>query len=259
MQPKMKKASCWPHLAIIETSDPYPMRKAVAQQMAVTRVLVIEDDARVREVLEKGLKARGFQVTLAADGRSGIDLASRTTVDLVLLDLILPDVMGKDVLTEIRATKPTLPVIAVTALDDLGSKVSGLDAGADDYVTKPFSMDELVARIRARVRTDRSDEGTLNVADLTLDTTTHRAFFAGSEVPLSAREFSLLATFMRNPDQVLSREQLLSLVWDLDFDPGSNVVDVHVAALRRKLGAAVLETVRGVGYRLVPHNAQAQA
>jgi two-component system, OmpR family, copper resistance phosphate regulon response regulator CusR len=215
----------------------------------VTHVLLIEDDARIRDIVERGLGARGFVVSSAPDGEAGTDLARKLDVDLVLLDLILPGTHGLEVLEEIRAAKPRLPVIALTALDDTGSKIGGLEAGADDYVTKPFSVEELAARIRARLRWSDEEGGVLKSGPLTLDLAAHRAVLDGREVPLSARELELLAAFMRHPGQVLSRGQLLRLVWNLEFDPGSNVVEVYVGALRRKLGAGLIETVRGTGYR----------
>jgi DNA-binding response OmpR family regulator len=218
----------------------------------VPHVLLIEDDPRIREIVERGLGARGFVVSSAPDGEAGIDLARKLDVDLVLLDLLLPGRDGLEVLEDIRQAKPRVPVIAVTALDSTGSKVGGLDAGADDYVTKPFSVDELAARIRARLRWTEGDDGVLKAGPLTLDLAAHRAVLDGREVPLSARELEVLAAFMRHSGQVLSRGQLLTLVWDLDFDPGSNVVEVYVAALRRKLGHGFVETVRGSGYRFVP-------
>jgi DNA-binding response OmpR family regulator len=203
----------------------------------MTHVLLIEDDSRIREIVERGLGARGFVVSSASDGGGGIDLASKLDVDLVLLDLILPGKHGLEVLEELRNLKPRLPVIALTAVDDTGSKVGGLEAGVDDYITKPFSVEE---------------DGILKSGALTVDLTAHRAFLEGREVPLSAREISLLAAFLRHPGQVLSRDQLLRLVWELDFDPGSNVVEVYVSALRRKLGQGFIETVRGLGYRFTP-------
>ncbi|HJV04997.1 MAG TPA: response regulator transcription factor [Actinomycetota bacterium] len=215
----------------------------------MTHVLLIEDDARIRDIVERGLGARGFVVSSAPDGESGTDLARKLDVDLVLLDLILPGAHGLEVLEEIRAAKPRLPVIALTALDDTGSKIGGLEAGADDYVTKPFSVEELAARIRARLRWSEEEGGVLKSGPLTLDLAAHRAVLDGREVPLSARELELLAAFMRHPGQVLSRGQLLRLVWNLEFDPGSNVVEVYVGALRRKLGTELIETVRGTGYR----------
>jgi DNA-binding response OmpR family regulator len=214
-------------------------------------VLLIEDDPRIREVVERGLGARGFVVSSASDGSAGLDLASKLDVDLVLLDLLLPGRDGLSVLEDLRAAKPRLPVIAVTALDDTGSRVSGLNAGADDYVTKPFSVDELAARVRARLRWADDEGGVLRAGPLTLDLASHRVIKDGAEVALSARELELLATFMRHPGQVLSRAQLLDHVWGLDFDPGSNVVEVYVAALRRKIGSGAIETVRGSGYRFV--------
>jgi DNA-binding response OmpR family regulator len=215
----------------------------------MTHVLLIEDDSRIREIVERGLGARGYVVSVAADGEAGIDLASKLDIDLVLLDLILPGKKGLQVLEELRALKPRLPVIALTAMDDTGSKIGGLEAGVDDYITKPFSIEELAARIRARLRWAASEDSALKAGSLTVDLAAHRAFLGGREIPLSARELSLLATFMRHPGQVLSRGQLLRLVWDLDFDPGSNVVEVYVSALRRKLGTEFIETVRGLGYR----------
>ena len=222
----------------------------------MTHVLLVEDDRRIRQIVEQGLGARGFVVTSAADGPTGIELASKLEVDVMLLDLLLPGKHGLEVLEEIRVAKPRLPVIVLTALDETGSKVGGLDAGADDYVTKPFVVDELAARIRARLRFRDDDRSVLKAGALTVDLVAHRAVFHGHEVPLSARELSLLATFVRHRGQVLSRPQLLDLVWDIDFDPGSNVVDGYVAALRRKIGAGVIETVRGLGYRFVGPDAR---
>jgi len=211
-------------------------------------ILLIEDDGRIREIVERGLRARGFRVASAADGVSGVALARTGSFDLVLLDLVLPDAHGLVVLRALRALEARMPVVALTALDDMDAKVQGLDAGVDDYVTKPFSIEELAARIRARLRW--RDESVLSAGALTLDLAAHRATLDGREVSLAAREVSLLATFLRHPGRVLTREQLLLLVWEMDFDPGSNVVDVYVAALRRKLGSGVIETVRGVGYRV---------
>ena len=219
--------------------------------MSATHVLLIEDDARIRDIVEEGLGARGFVVTSAPDAETGVDLAEKLDVALILLDLVLPGLQGLDALGRLKALKPDVPVIALTALDDTGSKVGGLDAGVDDYVTKPFSVEELAARIRARLRHRDDDEGVLKAGALTVDLAAHRAVLDGREVALSARELSLLAAFMRHRGQVLSREQLLRLVWEMEFDPGSNVVEVFVAALRRKLGSEIIETVRGTGYRFV--------
>jgi DNA-binding response OmpR family regulator len=219
--------------------------------VATAHVVLIEDDSRMREAIERGLGARGFAVTAAQDGASGLELVRNLDVQALLLDLVLPDTSGIRVLEDVRALKPRLPVIVLTALGDTASKVAGLDAGADDYIAKPFSMDELAARIRARLRVGSDQDGVLKAGPLVVDLAAHRAVLAGKEVVLSARELSLLATFLRHQGQVLSRTQLLQRVWDLDFDPGSNVVEVYVAALRRKIGAAFIETVRGLGYRFV--------
>ena len=226
----------------------------------MSHVLLVEDDPRIREIVERGLGARGFTVTSAPDGQAGADLVTKLEVDCVLLDLILPGQDGLEVLEHVRAVKPRLPVIVLTALDDAGSKVGGLDAGADDYVTKPFVIEELAARIRARLRWRDEDRSQLKAGPVTVDLVAHRAVLEGREVPLSARELTMLATFVQHTGQVLSRTQLLDLVWGIDFDPGSNVVDGYVAALRRKIGAPFIETVRGLGYRfVVPDNAEEQA
>ena len=218
----------------------------------MAHILLVEDDERIRAIVERGLGARGFDVTSAPDGTAGAGLARDLDVDLVLLDLVLPGRGGIDVLEDIRTTKPRLPVIVLTALDDVGARVGGLDAGADDYVTKPFSMDELAARVRARLRAREDDNpAVLKAGPLTVDMQGHWAVLHGRAVPLSARELALLIAFARHPGFVLSRAQLLDLVWGLDCDPGSNVVEVYVAALRRKIGQEFVETVRGIGYRFV--------
>ena len=223
--------------------------------MSTRHVLLIEDDERIRDIVERGLGSRGFVVTSAPDAEAGVELAVKLDVSVVLLDLLLPGKRGLEALAEIKLAKPDLPVIALTALDDTGSKVGGLDAGVDDYVTKPFSIEELAARVRARLRDRTEGARVLKAGPITVDLAAHRAVLDGREVHLSARELSLLAAFVRHQGQLLSRAQLLQLVWDIDFDPGSNVVEVFVAALRRKLGADAIETVRGFGYRFVPGEA----
>jgi DNA-binding response OmpR family regulator len=180
-----------------------------------------------------------------------LELARNLDVEMVLLDLILPGIGGLEVLQELRNLKGRLPVIFLTALDDTTSKVGGLDAGADDYITKPFSVEELAARIRARLRVIAEEGTTLKAGPLSVDLAAHRASLNGREVLLSARELTLLANLLRHQGEVLSRRKLLQLVWKVDFDPGSNVVEVYVAALRRKIGADFIETVRGLGYRFV--------
>ena len=217
----------------------------------MTHVLLIEDDPRIRAIVEQGLQARGFLVTPAPDGETGLDLVRSLDVEVVLLDQILPGINGLEVLARLHSLKPRLPVILLTALDDTSAKVDGLDAGADDYMTKPFSVEELAARIRARLRAAPEEGAKLHAGPLSVDLAAHRASLYGREVVLSARELTLLANLVRHPGEVLSRRKLLQLVWKVDFDPGSNVVEVYVAALRRKIGADFIETVRGLGYRFV--------
>jgi DNA-binding response OmpR family regulator len=217
----------------------------------VNRILIVEDEARISSFVAKGLRSNGFTPTVVADGQSGLDLAMSGEFDLVVLDLGLPSMDGFSILDRLRRSGSSVPVIILTARDSTSDTVAGLEGGADDYMAKPFRFEELLARIRLRLRTDRADEPTvLTRGDLSLDLRTRRALVAGRSVDLSAREFALAETFLRNPGHVLSREQLLSRVWGYDFDPGSNVVDVYVRYLRRKLGADRIETVRGMGYRL---------
>ena len=216
----------------------------------MSRILVAEDEPRLSEFLEKGLRSSGFATTVVADGTAATLLARQHDFDLMILDLRLPGKDGLTVLRELRGAGSRIPVIILTALDDVTDKVAGLEGGADDYMTKPFRFEELLARIRTRLR----DSGTsqpqmLRAGEVTLDLRTRWASVGGHPVGLSTREFALLETFLTYPNQVLSREQLLSQVWGYDFQPGSNVVDVYVGYLRKKLGAELIETVHGVGYR----------
>jgi DNA-binding response OmpR family regulator len=218
----------------------------------VTKVLVVEDEDRIARFVEKGLRAAGYGVVACADGDEGLRLALSGDVDLVLLDVGLPGLDGFEVLRRIRDRDAALPVIMLTARSGVADTVAGLDGGANDYLAKPFRFDELLARVRARLKEAESGGTTvLRRDDLELDLRSRRVSVAGARVDLSAREFALAEEFFRHPDQVLSREQLLSRVWGYDFDPGSNVVDVYVRYLRGKLGADRIETVRGMGYRLV--------
>ena len=216
----------------------------------MTRILIAEDEVHIASFLEKGLTANGFATSTAADGVSASALARDADYDLMILDLGLPGRDGIDVLADMRRRGERMPVIVLTARDAVPDRVAGLEHGADDYVTKPFSFEELLARVRARLRDDRHEEATMvRVGGVTLDLRTRRADVDGRSVELTAREFALAETFMRHAGQVLSREQLLSHVWGYDFDPGSNVVEVYVRYLRRKLGGERIETVRGMGYR----------
>jgi DNA-binding response OmpR family regulator len=213
-------------------------------------ILIVEDEERIAAFVERGLRAEGYSVLVAPDGPQGLALASGDDVDLVVLDLMLPGMSGIDVLTRLRTRRPDVPVIILTARDDVDDRVTGLNSGADDYVTKPFSFAELLARIQARLRArDQASATTIASGDVTLDLRARTASYQGRTVDLTAREFSLLETFMRHPGQVLSQTQLMDRVWGYDFDPGSNVVEVYVGYLRRKLHRDVIETVRGAGYR----------
>jgi DNA-binding response OmpR family regulator len=220
------------------------------------RILVVEDEPAIADFLRRGLQAEGYAVDCAHDGVEGERRALSGEIDLVILDTMLPERDGMDVLDTIRARKPALPVIMLTARNDVEDKVTALDGGANDYVTKPFSFDELAARVRAHLRSPEQGRATeLTVAGIRLDFLTRRVERGGMPITLSAREFELLAYFMRHPGQVLSKQQILSAVWGYDFDPGTNVVEVYVGYLRRKLaaygGPAPIETLRSVGYRLV--------
>ena len=218
----------------------------------MSRILIVEDEPGIASFLEKGLRAEGFTTMVAEDGVSAASIARDEAFDLVILDLGLPGKGGQEVLTEIRRRGEQMPVIILTARKGIQDTVAGLEGGADDYVTKPFSFQEVLARIRVRLReTPTADTTVLEVAGIALDLRTRKARIGGAEVDLSAREFALAETLMRHPGQVLSREQLLSRVWGYDFDPGSNVVDVYVGYLRRKLGDDTIETVRGMGYRFL--------
>jgi two-component system, OmpR family, response regulator QseB len=218
----------------------------------VNRILIVEDEARLASFLEKGLRASGFATTVVGDGISAGAVASDDEFDLMILDLALPGKDGLEVLRELRRDGARMPVIVLTARSDPHDRVTGLESGADDYLAKPFHFEELVARVRARLRGDGNgvrEQSQLRVGEVALDLRTRWASVGGETVELSAREFELLRTFLQHPHQVLSREQLLARVWGYDYDPGSNVVDVYVGYLRRKLGGQHFETVRGVGYR----------
>ena len=217
----------------------------------MNRVLAVEDEPRFASFLAKGLRASGFTPTVVDDGERASMIASDDNFDLVLLDVGLPKKDGFAVLADIRRRGERLPVIMLTMRDDLVDKVHGLTHGADDYITKPFEFEELLARIHARLqRNARAGEPMVHsVGGVTLDLRSRRASIAGRNVELTARQFTMLEVLVRHPDQVLSREQLLSHVWGYDFDPGSNIVDVYIGRLREKLAPDVIETVRGVGYR----------
>lgn len=219
--------------------------------MTGVRILIVEDEERISSFVAKGLKAHGFTPTVVGDGITGLDYAVSGEFDLVVLDIGLPGLDGFGVLARLTAERPDLPVIVLTARDSVADTVAALEGGAADYMAKPFKFDELLARVRLRLRrTGPVESDVIEVGDVSLDLRRRVATAAGREVELSARELSLAEVLMRHRGQVLSREQLLSHVWGYDFDPGSNVVDVYVGYLRKKLGAELVRTVRGIGYRI---------
>jgi len=218
----------------------------------MTRILIAEDEPHIVRFLVKGLQAEGYATTAAEDGDEALRLARSGAFDLMLLDLGLPRRDGLRVLGEMRRARVSMPVIVVTARGSSEDIVTGLDSGADDYLSKPFRLAELLARVRARLRPATAQEAAvLHNGDLVLDLLTRQARVGGRTVDLSAREFALAEVFLRHPGQVLSREQLLSHVWGYDYDPGSNVVEVYVRYLRSKIGPDRIATMRGAGYRLV--------
>jgi len=219
------------------------------------RVLVVEDEKKLADLLARGLREEGYAADVAERGEDALWMAMSTPYDAILLDVMLPGTDGFDVCRRLRKEGVWSPVLMLTARDAIDDRVTGLDAGADDYLPKPFSFDELMARVRALVRRPPLERPTvLEVGDLRLDPALHRVWRGDTEVQLSAKEFSLLETFMRRPGEVLTRSQLLDAAWDMGFERRSNVVDVNVRYLREKIdrpfGCESLETVRGVGYRL---------
>ena len=216
----------------------------------MSRILIAEDDPLIGSFVEKGLRASGYSTFLVDDGERAQALGLTEQFDLLILDMGLPGLDGLQVLTALRSRGSKLPILVLTGRRERDA-VTCLQAGADDYMMKPFHFDELLARVRTRLRATGMDEHhVLSAGDVRLDLLTRRATVAGRPVELTAREFALLETFLRHADQVLSREQLLSHVWGYFFDPHTNLVNVYVNNLRKKLGAGVIETVRGAGYRL---------
>jgi DNA-binding response OmpR family regulator len=213
-------------------------------------VLVVQDEAPVATFIERGLKAEGFAVRTTCDGAEGLELSRSSEFDLIILDLVLPTVGGQEILARLRSAGSSVPVIVLTANDAISDRVAILNAGADDYVTKPCSFSELLARIRARLRTAEQMVSTeLSHGRVSIDVVTREVRIGGRSVELTPREFALLETLMRHAGQVLSQTQLLDQVWGYDREPISNVVEVYVGYLRRKLRRDVVETVRGAGYR----------
>lgn len=218
----------------------------------MSRILVAEDDRGIADFICRGLRDAGYAIDVAEDGLTAYELARGGEYDLVVLDLGLPIIDGRVVLTRLRQSGVSVPVIVLTARDGVEDTVGSLEDGANDHMTKPFQFAELLARVRLRLTDEAAGDASGRIAhgDLVLDPRTQRVQVNGKWVDLSRREMGLLEVFLRHPGQILSRAQLLGRVWGLDFDPASNVVDVYVRALRRKIGAHRVETIRGSGYRL---------
>jgi two-component system, OmpR family, copper resistance phosphate regulon response regulator CusR len=217
----------------------------------VSRILIAEDERPISAFLERGLTANGFTIEIAERGDEALELARSDRFDLVILDIGLPYMDGFEVLRELRRVNQRIPVVILTARENIRDTVAGLEGGADDYITKPFRFQELLVRVRLRLRGEHAAEATtLRAGDLKLDLRTRQAIVDGQTVDLSAREFAVAEAFFRHAGQVLSREQLLDLVWGYAFDPGSNIVDVYVGYLRKKLGKQRITSLRGMGYRL---------
>ena len=216
------------------------------------RILIVEDEQRIASFLEKGLKKAGFEVVTTNSGMTALTFALHGDFELIILDIGLPDIDGFTVLENLRGQGAQTPVIMLTARSSAADTVSGLTLGADDYMSKPFSFEELLARVKLRIKptNDSGDTTVLTHRDLSLNLHTHQITVNGKEIELSAREFALAEMFFTHPGQILSREQLLATVWGQSYDTSSNVVDVYVRYLRKKLGAEHLATVRGMGYRL---------
>jgi two-component system OmpR family response regulator len=219
--------------------------------MAPVRILVVEDERKLADLLARGLREEGHAADIATEGEQALWMAQSAPFDVIVLDVMLPGIDGFEVCRRLRASDVWAPVLMLTARDAVEDRVSGLDAGADDYLMKPFAFDELLARLRALTRRAPTERPTMvEVADLRLDPAAHRAWRAGVELDLSAKEFALLELFMRNPGIVLSRDQLLDGAWDMSFERRSNIIDVYVRYLRGKIGRDSIDTVRGRGYRL---------
>lgn len=215
------------------------------------RILLIDDEQRILNFVRRGLEAEGLSVDVAQDGAEGLRRALSTAYDLVILDLVMPDVDGHLVLRRLLERKPTQPVLILSALNDTATKVECLQQGAEDYIAKPFSLEELLARVHARLRSAARNSPTrLRSGAISLDLIRREADTGSGPVSLADREFLLMRELMRNAGRTVSKERLLSSVWGYHFHPGSNVVDVYIRRLRAKLGAETISTVRGVGYRI---------
>jgi len=218
------------------------------------RILIVEDEAKVASLIKKGLEEEGYAADVASDGEEGLSMLQMNVYDAAVLDLMLPKLDGIELIKRVRAKSMNIPVLMLTARDTLDDKVVGLDAGADDYLTKPFAFEELLARVRSLLRRGRAEITVLKVDGLTLDPATRKVKRDGSDIILTAKEFSLLEYMMRNPGRPLSRTNLSEHVWDINFDRSTNVVDVYINFLRNKVDKGfekkLIHTVRGVGYMI---------
>ena len=217
------------------------------------RILIVEDEKKVAAFIKKGLEEETYAVDIASDGEEGLHLGEQNPYDLIILDLMLPKINGLDILSHLRAKKIETPILLLTAKDSVEDKVEGLNQGADDYLTKPFAFSELLARIRVLLRRGKVEtKTTLEIADLTLDLVSHKVNRGNEEIELTGKEYSLLEYFMRNQEKVLTRTMIAEHVWDYNFDTFTNVIDVYVNHLRKKIDknfpAKLLHTLRGVGY-----------
>ena len=216
------------------------------------RILLVEDELKVARFVQKGLQAEGYDVEVAADGKLGEKKARSDTFDLVLLDILLPKKNGFEILQALRKDKIKIPIIMLTARGTTEDIVSGLDLGADDYLTKPFAFNELLARVRSHLRRGSQNKTVLKLADLQLDTISHKALRGGTRIELTTREYALLEFFLRNPSILMTRSQLAKQIWGFNFDPGTNIVDVYVNHLRKKIDngflVKLIHTERGKGY-----------
>ena len=224
----------------------------------MARILLMEDEKAVASFIRRGLKEENYSVDLAKDGEEALNLAKNYSYDLAILDVMVPKKNGFEVLEQLRQQKKTFPIIFLTAKDALEDKVKGLNIGADDYLTKPFEFDELLARIRALLRRPQSEKvSILMVADLKVDLSTQKVYRGNKEIDLTSKEYALLTYMMRYPDQVITRTKLSEQLWDMYFDSFSNVIDVQIARLRKKIDQGfkkkLIQTIRGRGYKLVSH------
>ena len=217
------------------------------------RILIVEDEKKVAAFIKKGLEEETYAVDIATDGEEGFHLGEQNQYDLIILDLMLPKINGLDILSRLRSQKIDTPILLLTAKDSVEDKVEGLNQGADDYLTKPFAFSELLARIRVRLRRGKAEsKTTLEIADLTLNLVSHKVSRGNEEIELTGKEYSLLEYFMRNQEKVLTRTMIAEHVWDYNFDTFTNVIDVYVNHLRKKIdknfSTKLLHTLRGVGY-----------